>query len=146
MNAPQTYSEWIDVFEMLDEGARDGEVAELMRSGNLEWQAGVAERFIKQFMAVLDTRMNRAIDKFDKILKRGDLNMMVRGMGALRNEFIYLANLTDLNFLSDNVRLQIRGNIVNASKQVQSSLEDSAKTDRTGKLQSILRNNKVTIE
>ncbi len=146
MKPPSTYSEWVDTLEKLEEGLNDQEVAASIKSGSLEWQAGVADRFIRVFVETMDSRMNRAIDKFNKVSQTGDTNSMIRGIGSLRSEFTFLAGLTDLPFVPEEYRKQLRANVVNASKQVQSSLESSAKTDRTGRLQTIVKNNRLSIE
>ena len=46
MNKPQTYSEWVNVLTVLKNKDDDETVLKMMKSGTIEWQYGVAERFL----------------------------------------------------------------------------------------------------
>ena len=48
--APHTYSEWTKVIDIFKEKQNDTEVLIAMKSGTLEWQSGVADRFSKRMI------------------------------------------------------------------------------------------------
>lgn len=146
MKAPQTYAEWMEILTELEKGVDDENILRSIKAGSLSWQAGVAERFTRTLSETVDLRMNKAIDKFNNISRRGDLQSLVRGIASLRKEFLFLAEVMNLSFIPEDTRVHLINNVVNASNQVQSSLEHSSKHDRTGRLSSIIRNNKISIE
>ena len=52
----------------------------------------------------------------------------------------------DINTIPVKEKTELRNMIINQSNSIQESLEKSAESDRTGKLSSIIKNNKVTIQ
>ena len=110
---PKTYSEWVDVLNKLKTMEDDEAVLSAMQRGTVEWQIGVAERFSKKLIDVINYRMNAASDKFQKEIKRS----------KDRQHYCQL--------------------IIDHANNVQRSLEESARKDRSGKLASILKNNRV---
>ena len=142
---PQTYSEWVAVFDILKAKSDDEAVLTAMQSGTIEWQAGVAERFAKKLVDVINYRMNTASDKFQKEMSRsnGQERAIVQALLALRKEMSILAKAINLPAIPEKDREQYHQLVINQANNMQSSLEDSAKQDRSGKLASIVKNNKV---
>ena len=66
MTAPRTYAEWSVLLDELKNGTNDAEVLDAMKGGTLAWQSGVAERFAKKLTDAVNTRMNRASDRFSR--------------------------------------------------------------------------------
>ncbi|MCD8050041.1 MAG: hypothetical protein LUG52_10730 [Clostridia bacterium] len=144
---PETYAEWAAVIDMFKAKTDDETVLASMRKGTLEWQSGVAERFSKKLIDAVNYRMNSASDKFQKEMGRagGQESAIVRALLALRKEMSFLARAIDLPVLPEKDRLHYRALVTDQADNMQRSLEDSAKKDRTGKLASIVRNNKVNV-
>lgn len=142
---PKTYSEWVAVLDMLKDKADDESVLQAMQKGTVEWQSGVAERFAKKLIDVINYRMNVATDKFQREMSRsnGQERAIVQALLALRREMCYLSNAINLPALPEKDRQQYYQLVITQANSIQSSLEDSAKKDRSGKLASIVRNNKV---
>ena len=142
---PRTYAEWVAVLDMLKSKTDDESVLLAMQQGTIEWQSGVAERFAKKLIDVINYRMNRASDKFQKEMGRayGQERAIVQALLALRKEMSFLSKAINLPAIPENDRQQYYQLVISQANSMQSSLEDSAKKDRSGKLASILRNNKV---
>jgi len=142
---PRNYAEWVAVLELLKNKSDDEEVLRAMQQGTLEWQSGVAERFAKKLIDTVNYRMNAATDKFQKDMTRtqGQERAIVQALLALRKEFRFLAQAINLPVLPEKDRSHYYQLVLSQADNVQKSLEDSAKKDRSGKLSSILRNNKV---
>lgn len=142
---PKTYAEWVAVLDMLKNKTNDEDVLSAMRNGTVEWQSGVAERFSKKLIAVVNHRMNSATDKFQREMSRshGQERDVVQALLALRKDLFFMSKVVDLPTLPDEERRQYYQLVVSQADKIQKSLEDSAKGDRTGKLASIIRNNKV---
>lgn len=142
---PRTYAEWVDVLDMLKSKTDDESVLLAMQQGTIEWQSGVAERFAKKLIDAINYRMNSASDKFQKEMGRtyGQERAIVQALLALRREMSFLSKAINLPAIPENDRQQYYQLVISQANSMQSSLEDSAKKDRSGKLASIVRNNKV---
>lgn len=145
INAPTTYSEWVKTLDILQEKNQDIDVLEAMEAGTIEWQSGVAERFTKKLTDVVNVRLNAATDKFQRELNRsnGQERELVSSIMALRKELQFLSRAIALPCLPEKDRGQYQQLVIAQANAIQTSLEDSAKKDRSGKLASIIRNNKV---
>lgn len=145
VSPPHTYAEWVSVLDMLKNKTNDEDTLQAMLGGTVEWQSGVAERFSKKLIDTINYRMNSATDKFQKEISRtqGQERAIVQALLALRKELSFLAKAIDLPAFPDKERLHYRQLVIEQADNIQSSLEDSAKKDRSGKLASIVRNNKV---
>lgn len=148
MIKPTNYSQWVEIFDILKSRTDDDEVLKAMQDGSIVWQAGVAERFAKQLTDSINERMNFATDKFQTDMSRckNEERLIVQALIALRKEMQFLLKLVDIQVLPENDRSNYKGLIINRIEEIQQSLEDSAKSDRTGKLSSIIRNNKINIK
>ena len=138
---PHTYAEWAPVLDMLKNKTNDEDVLQAMLQGTVEWQSGVAERFAKKLI-------DAVTDKFQKdyLRARGQERAVVQALLALRREFRFLAQAINLPALPEKDRAHYYQLVISHADSVQSSLEDSAaKSDRSGKLSSIVRNNKVNV-
>lgn len=141
---PHTYSQWVTALDALQEGTNDAETLAELRQGTLEWQSGVAERFSKKLTDVINARMNRASDRFSREMSRthseGDI---IRAILNLRREMDFLLQAIDLPVIPQELRVQYCDLVRKQADNMQKSLEDSAKKDRSGKMSSIVRNHKV---
>lgn len=142
---PQTYAQWVSVLDLFKNKSDDESVVVAMKKGTIQWQSGVAERFSQRLVDAVNLRLNNAIDRFQKELNRsrGQERDIVRAILALRKELSFLANAVDLPVIPESDRVRYRQLVSDQADKIQNSLEDSAKSDRTGKLASIIRNNKV---
>ena len=147
ISAPHTYSEWVKVLTLFKDKVDDEEVIKAMKAGTIEWQSGVAERFSKKLIDAVNTRMNDASDKFQKELTRsnGQESAIVRALLSLRKEMAFLSQALSLPVLPDKDRQHYVNLVIEQANAMQKSLEDSARSDRSGKLSSIIRNNKVNV-
>ncbi len=145
MKAPESYAEWADVLDALASRRNDAEVLSAMQAGTLPWQSGVAERFARRLIDTVNGRMNAATDQFQKSMSRsrGQESLIVQAVLSLRKELQFLARVMDIPVIPEKDRRQYVQMVRNQADQMQKSLEDSARTDRTGKLGSIVRNHRV---
>ena len=142
---PHTYSEWAKIIDIFKDKQNDTEVLIAMKSGTLEWQSGVADRFSKRLIDAINLRMNDASEKIQKNLNnsRGAEGAIVQALLGLRKEMCFLAQAVNIQVLPEEHRKQYLQLVLDQANQMQKSLEDSAKRDRSGKMGSIVRNHKV---
>lgn len=142
---PQTYSEWIKALEALKEKENDHEVLLAMQQGTIEWQSGVAERFIKQLTNTVNLRLNMASDQFQRSIKNanGQENLLIQALLVLRKELSFLFSIMNLSAIPEQERKVCCGLVQQQADHIQQSLESSAHQDRTGRMVSIIRNHKV---
>ena len=143
--APKIYADWVKVFELLKSCEDDEKVLTLMQEGTIVWQSGVAERFLKRLVDTVNFRLNRATDNFQKA-HQTDENEIIQSLMQLRRELQFILKAVDINTIPVKEKTELRNMIINQSNSIQESLEKSAESDRTGKLSSIIKNNKVTIQ
>ena len=143
--APKIYADWIKVFDVLKSGEDDEAILPLMQEGEIVWQSGVAERFLRKLVDTVNFRLNKAIDSFQKS-RQSDENEIVQSLMQLRRELQFMLKVVDINTVPVKEKMELRNMIINQSNSIQESLEKSAESDRTGKLSSIIKNNKVTIQ
>jgi len=142
---PQTYSEWVEVFNILKAKTDDSAVLHALQNGTIHWQEGVADRFIKRLIDAINARMSVASNKFQKDLNnaRGHEGHIIQALLTLRKEMEFLSKAVNLPTIPSEKREQYYRLVRNQADRIQSSLEDSAKVDRTGKTTIIVRNYKV---
>jgi len=143
--APKIYADWVKVFNILKSGEDDENILALMQEGIVVWQSGVAERFLKRLVEAVNFRLNKATDNFQKA-HQTDENEIIQSLMQLRRELQFILKAVDINAIPVKEKMELRNMIINQSNSIQESLEKSAESDRTGKLSSIIKNNKVTIQ
>lgn len=142
---PRTYAEWATVLDMFRNKVDDENVLAAMMQGTIEWQSGVAERFAQRLVDAVNFRINNATDRFQRDFSRsrGQESAIVPAILALRKELNFLVKAINLPVIPEKDRNQYCQLVIDEANKIQRSLEDSAKSDRTGRLSSIIRNNKV---
>lgn len=148
MKAPVTYAEWNKILKKLREDGVREDIMAAIKSGQLEWQDGVAQRFAQQLSDTINTVINKANDTFSRQIQCGNNaeGAIVKGLLHLRRELQFARELSSLGILPDDVREDYQKLVSDQADKIQKSIEDSArKIDRTGKLSSIIRNHKVNI-
>ena len=143
--APKIYADWIKVFDILKSGEDDEAILPLMQEGEIIWQSGVAERFLRKLVDTVNFRLNKAIDSFQKS-RQSDENEIVQSLMQLRRELQFMLKVVDINAIPVKEKIELRNMIINQSNSIQESLEKSSESDRSGKLSSIIKNNKVTVQ
>ena len=143
--APKIYADWIKVFNTLKSGENDETILPLMQEGEIVWQSGVAERFLRKLVDTVNFRLNKAIDSFQKS-RQSDENEIVQSLMQLRRELQFMLKVVDINAVPVKEKMELRNMIINQSNSIQESLEKSSESDRSGKLSSIIKNNKVIVQ
>ena len=143
--APKIYADWIKVFDVLKSGEDDEAILPLMQEGEIVWQSGVAERFLRKLVDTINFRLNKAIDAFQRS-HQTDENEIVQSLMQLRRELQFMLKVVDINTIPVKEKTELRNMIINQSNSIQESLEKSSESDRSGKLSSIIKNNKVTVQ
>lgn len=145
MNKPQTYAEWVNVLTVFKNKDDDETVLKMMKSGTIEWQYVVAERFSTKLIDAVNYRMNVASDKFQKDLlkSQGYEGAIIQSILSLRKEMAFLAEAINLPAVPDKERQYYLNLVIEQANSMQKSLEESAKQDRSGKMSSIIRNHKI---
>lgn len=147
VSPPKTYAEWTEIFAVLADRSADEEVLGAMREGSIEWQSGVADRFSQKLIETVNGRMDRATDRFNKEMSRaaGAERAIVGALTALRRELAFLLDVMGISAIPEEHRERFRSIVKTQAATIQSSLDDSARRDRSGKLASIVRNTKIDI-
>ena len=143
--APKIYADWIKVFNVLKSGEDDETILPLIQEGEIVWQSGVAERFLRKLVDTINFRLNKATDAFQRS-HQTDENEIVQSLMQLRRELQFMLKVVDINAIPVKEKTELHNMIINQSNSIQESLEKSSESDRSGKLSSIIKNNKVTVQ
>jgi len=120
--APKIYADWIKVFDILKSGEDDEVILPLMQEGEIVWQSGVAERFLRKLVDTVNFRLNKAIDSFQKS-RQSDENEIVQSLMQLRRELQFMLKVVDINTVPVKEKMELRNMIINQSNSIQESLE-----------------------
>ena len=144
VNTPRTYSEWRQLFDMIKKRTNDAEVLQAMRSGTIEWQSGIADRFSQKLVDAINFRMNKAGDNFQKTMAHsGGEAGVIRALESLRKEYYFLCCAVDIPCLPEDIRKKYIGLIIDQANKTQESLENSSRQDRSGRLLYLIRQHRV---
>ncbi len=145
MKSPSTYLEWVECFDLAKEGTQDQEVLECIKNGSITLTGGVGGRIGKQLNDVIQIRLQRASDKFNRAISfnGGDMNMLTNSLLLLRKEFKFLIELIKFSGLPEKDVNMFVDAIKRQANLMQESLESTSKSDRTGMLGSIIRRNRI---
>ncbi|MFJ7994709.1 hypothetical protein ACIQY5_21540 [Peribacillus frigoritolerans] len=145
MNVPRTYSDWIHCFERLKEGNKDDQVISTMEKGSIEWTKGVSERFTEQLFAVLEYRLKQSGEQLQRNLNnsKGNKSHIAKALLDARKRLSILNRVAMLPALPENVRETMKNVIKDFAGKTMKSLEESAKSDRTGHLGMEIKKNSL---
>ena len=147
MNPPTTYAEWAVSCDRLLKGDCDEDVVATMEAGSLEWTSGVAERITRRIHEVFESRLKLAGEHFqrDTHHAQGHATLLTNALLGIRKKMILLARLAALPALPDMVKQSLKQSLQQFAERTQSSLEASARTDRTGKTLDLVKRNLVCV-
>ena len=146
MDAPIIYKQWVEMLDIIARGDSDKckEALDAMKNGTLQWQTGVADRFLKVLVDTINIRISKLNDTVSKNLGYAkNENDVVSALLFARKEYQFLEDIVSIPAIPDKQKNELIEMIRNNGKTMQSSLEDSAKNDTSGKLLNIIKNNRV---
>lgn len=139
---PRTYAQWSACLDVLSAGTQDEACLDVMRRGDLAWSGGVATLFSQRLADEFNARLSRCSDWLTRDLRQGaDESLIVRAVLNARQGLHFLHRLAMLEVFPDTLRTHLSDEVRKFAQRSQQSLEDSAKTDRSGRLLVLLRNN-----
>lgn len=146
---PETYAEWVSIFDMIKDGNKEPEILEAMKKGQIEWQDGVSQRFTKALFSVLNKRLDVCKKTFEKNMDRAyGEDDYVYALLQLKKELRFLDQMLDLPSLPEDKRKEIIKSFRASVNEWQENLELQAeKNEREhggdGKLFSIIKKNRI---
>ena len=145
MKIPVTYAEWCTLMDEVGGNPRDEEYLDVIANGTISWTSGVAERFVKLVTDMIRKRINAAQDAFQRQMKnsRGNGSIIQSALGTLGKEYAYAYRITKALPIPGEHRDKLSAIVQEQADQTQLSLEQSAKSDRTGHLTMLVKNARV---
>ena len=143
---PYVYFEWVKAFDMLVDKTDDAEVLSALQQGTIVWQPDISGRFSNKLVDSINARMKVATDKLHRDMgnARGQEGSIAQAMLAMRKEIAFLSQIVSIPAIPEENREQYNEQLRSRAGDIQSAIEESARADRTGKLESIVRNHKIT--
>lgn len=147
MNIPTIYADWVRYFDAFveAEGSQEEEILLRMEQGSIEWTAGVADKLTRRFYEVLELRLKRISEQLNTDFSRASRHEsdIVLALVNARGRFAMMQRLVSLNAFPAEVRSAMEEALVAYVRDTQSSLEESARGDRSGTLRMIIKNNSL---
>ena len=96
----------------------------------------------------MNERMNLASDRFQQAISKshGEEGAIIYAILALRKEMAFLAEAMNLPVLPDKDRQTYINLVLEQADKMQETLEKSASNEKSGKMRSIIRNNRINID
>ncbi len=144
MTPPQTYAQWSDWLDRLSLGVEDEACLAQMAIGRMEWSGPSAKLFTQRLTEEYNRRLTHCATRLTQDLRAGnDEVSIVRAILDARSKLTFLDRLGRMPNLPQLLATHLQDEVKKYAERAQSSLEDSAKLDRTGRLASLLRNNSL---
>lgn len=142
MKIPVNYADWCTLFDEIAKNPKDEAYFDTIARGTISWTSGVAERFVKLASDMIRKRVNAAQDAYQRQMKnsRGVNNVIQNALTGLNKEYRYVYKLARALPIPEEYKQQIAGLVQDQADQTQRSLEESAKSDRTGHLSALVKN------
>ena len=144
MEAPRTYAQWSQCLERLAAGNEDEACIHAMSQGELSWTGGVGPLFAERLADEFNARLTSCSDRLTRDLRQGrDEASVVRAILNARHALFFLHRLARLPVFAQTLRTHLEDALRKFAERAQRSLEDSAKSDSSGRLGSVLRHNNL---
>lgn len=141
----QTYAQWSKCLDLLATGHQDEACLLNMSQGTLTLVGGVVPLFSKRLAEEFNARLSRCSDVLTRDLQRSsDESDVVRAILNARKTLAFLHRLAHTPSFPETLRTHLSDEVRKFAQRAQTSLEDSAKTDSTGRLKVVLRNNNLS--
>lgn len=143
--APASYAQWSQCLDALSRGDDDEANLRALYAGALHWSAGVAPLFVQRLADEVQRRLNLCADRLQRDLRLGAHEaLIVRAIISARAQLAFLHRLCLLPALPEATRQQLASEVRKFAERSQQSLETTARTDRSGQLETLLRSNPLT--
>ena len=145
INPPSVYYEWVELLDMLKGKTDDSAVLNALQKGTVEWVPGVSERLTRKFTDAINSRIKAASESFIYEINNnyGQEASVIHAVLTLRKEMDFLSQAVSLPVIPENERVQYYSLVRKQADYMQTLFEESAKADRSGKMASIARNNRI---
>ena len=144
MSAPCTYAQWSDTLDRFDAGLEDGSVVDDIVGGTLEWTSGVAPRFSERIHDSFQTRLQRCSDRLTRGLAvSSDHGNVLMALLDARRTLSLLHRMANATVFPEVLREHLEASVHRYAEQVQRCLEESARSDSSGRLSSLVRHHNL---
>ena len=141
LDAPQTYAQWVVVLDAFVTMEHDEEVARALAEGRIQWGPGVAECLTKKLNDAAKARVKKLEERYNRDRKhaQGDPVALTKALLSLRRGLANTAAMLEsAHGLPAEVTQALGQYVHDSADLMQSSLLDSARSDRTGRSKALL--------
>lgn len=142
---PITYAEWADCLSQLTQGNLQLTDLPTLDAGQLEWSRGSAERFSQRFSDTYNTVLDQCAQRLQHKLQHQATNELdlIQALNQTRRALTLLFKVSLVNPIPDELRSHLQATVDAYAQQAQSSLEQSAGCDRSGKLAALIKHHSL---
>lgn len=144
-SSPDSYAQWSACLDELGQGNNDEACLARLNVGSLSWTGGVAPLFVERISNEVQRRLEQCSRRLQRDMQAvGQESLIVRGIVQARQQLDFVHRLCQLPALPEATRQQLAAEVDKFAQRAQSSLQESAKADRSGRLELLFRNNPLT--
>lgn len=146
MAYPETFAEWCELFDEFKERINDEQNLKYAYSGSFDPSVDTAEMWAEAFLAAVNERLKLAQKRFERDYSHARSDIEIQSsLSSLKRELKLIYKFMCMPCIEKIESLDGCCDIVtNAAKNIETSLLDSAKADRSGKLAVFVRNARIS--
>ena len=145
MREPTSYYEWTKILEYIKDKPRNDLYIETLNKGMIDADKGLIIKLAGEVENLINYRTQKELNSFMQYLRTSiDYNGLSLELIKLKKELVFDMKLSNIKVFNEEIRKKLSNNVQKQADAIQNVLIEKTKDiDRTGMMNSLIRNNPV---
>ena len=145
MREPTSYYEWTKILEYIKDKPRNDLYIETLNKGTIDADKGLIMKLAGEVENLINYRTQKELNSFMQYLRTSiDYNGLSLELIKLKKELVFDMKLSNIKVFNEEIRKKLSNNVQKQADAIQNVLIEKTKDiDRTGMMNSLVRNNPV---
>ena len=145
MREPTSYYEWTKILEYIKDKPRNDLYIETLNKGTIDADKGLIMKLAGEVENLINYRTQKELNSFMQYLRTSiDYNGLSLELIKLKKELVFDMKLSNIRVFNEEIRKKLSNNVQKQADAIQNVLIEKTKDiDRTGMMNSLVRNNPV---
>ena len=145
MREPTSYYEWTKILEYIKDKPRNDLYIETLNKGMIDADKGLIMKLAGEVENLINYRTQKELNSFMQYLRTSiDYNGLSLELIKLKKELVFDMKLSNIKVFNEEIRKKLSNNVQKQADAIQNVLIEKTKDiDRTGMMNSLVRNNPV---
>jgi formylmethanofuran dehydrogenase subunit E-like metal-binding protein len=145
MREPTSYYEWTKILEYIKDKPRNDLYIETLNKGTIDADKGLIIKLAGEVENLINYRTQKELNSFMQYLRTSiDYNGLSLELIKLKKELVFDMKLSNIKVFNEEIRKKLSNNVQKQADAIQNVLIEKTKDiDRTGMMNSLVRNNPV---